>query len=65
MERLNHHKWIKDERLFKTWHCSVCGAERYWDNLIERIVYVKNCKSYYMTPECRLPGEGYVEYKNF
>jgi len=51
MRLLNHHKW-QEQPGFKTWRCSKCGAVRYWDNILQRIVFVKYGKQLYMTPPC-------------
>lgn len=51
MRLLNHHKWVQQPG-FKTWRCSKCGSVRYWDNILQRIVFVKHGKQLYMTPPC-------------
>jgi hypothetical protein len=56
MIRLTRHNWKKIG--FKTWRCSKCGAERYWDKILQRIVFVKFGKSYYMTPDCNSTMNG-------
>ena len=50
MECLTKHTWVL--RGWKFWVCSKCGAERYWDKILQRIVYVKYSKTYYSAPDC-------------
>ena len=53
MRLLNHHKWIRDDYYFKTWHCEKCGCVRYWDMILEKIVFIKDGKQLYSSPECK------------
>ncbi len=52
MKLLNRHIWKKVDYAFKTWKCEKCGCVRYWDKIIQRIVFVKYSKQFYTTPEC-------------
>jgi hypothetical protein len=51
--KINKHRWIPQTG-FKTWKCAKCGCVRYWDLILQRIVFVKYSKQYYMTPDCDL-----------
>lgn len=53
MQLLNHHKWVVVPYTFRTWRCSECGAERYWDKILQRMVYVKHGKQWYHAPDCK------------
>jgi hypothetical protein len=57
MKFINRHKWT--ETGWRSYVCSRCKAERYWDKILQRYVYVKFGKSYYMAPQCRMPGDKY------
>ena len=50
--KITKHKWVKVDYAFKTWKCSKCGCERYWDKILQRICFVKFGKQYYQTPDC-------------
>jgi len=52
MRLLNHHKWIIVGSAFKTWRCPVCGCVRYWDNILQRIVFTRHGKQLYSAPPC-------------
>jgi NAD-dependent SIR2 family protein deacetylase len=52
MKLLNHHSWKKLDYHFKHWKCSKCGAERYWDSVLQRMMFQKGGKTLYMTPDC-------------
>jgi len=52
MERIIKHIWKKVDYAFKTWKCEKCGCVRYWDQILERMVFVKGSKQRYTTPDC-------------
>jgi len=52
MKLLNHHRWKKVDYAFKTYRCEKCGCVRYWDQILERIVFVKGSEQRYTTPDC-------------
>lgn len=52
MKLLNHHSWKKVDYAFKTWECTKCGCVRYWDNILERMVFVKGSEQRYTVPDC-------------
>lgn len=53
MHFLNRHKWNPVPGTFKTWKCTECGAVRYFDLILQRMVYVKFGKQLYAAPTCK------------
>ncbi len=51
MKLLSHHKWIAQAG-FRTWQCPKCGALRYWETVLQRMVFQKYGQMRYGTPEC-------------
>lgn len=52
MRRLNKHTWEPVEYAFKTWRCPTCGCVRYWDLVLQRIVFTQRGKQLYRLPGC-------------
>lgn len=63
MNLLNKHIWKPVAYHFKTWRCSRCGAERFWNMETERMMFVKHGKSSYLAPECNHVMHGDPIYK--
>lgn len=55
MQLLNHHTW--KQRSWRNYVCTDCGAERVWDNNLQRYLYTKFGKSFYLCPDCRFENE--------
>jgi len=62
MRKITRHRWVALPTHFKTWRCEKCGAVRYWDNILQRICFVKHGKQTYSTPDCNSIINGDLRY---
>ena len=53
MHLLNRHKYQPVPGAFKTWKCTECPTVRYFDLILQRMVWVKHGKQLYFSPDCK------------